>query len=243
MELLPPERIIPDMVFEHVVLIFQVHLKQGSTCKPVIVKSYVCIFVSMSVKAVHLELVFDLSTELFISCLRRFIARRGKPSSIHSDYGTNFIGACRVLKELYAFLLSKETEETICNFCSTQNNNWHFIPKCSPFLGGLWEVAEKSFKTHLRRVVGNYKIDFEEMSTVLAQVEAFLNSRPLGTVPCNDEEGMEMLTPGHFLLGIRYKPYQIITILVLLIFSGWYLCQGLVRHFWERWKNEYVVVL
>ena len=64
----------------------------------------------------------------------------------------------------------------------------------------------KSFKTHLR-VVGNYKLDFEEMSTVLAQVEACLNSRPLGTVPCNDEEGIEMLTPGHFLIG---RPIQAI---------------------------------
>ena len=55
---------------------------------------------------------------------------------------------------------------------------------------------------------------------MLAQVEACLNSHPLGTVPCNDEEGIEMLTPGHF-LGIRYKPYQIIpTPLVLLVFSG-----------------------
>ena len=122
MEQLLPEHIIPDMAFEHVGLDFAgpLYLKRGSTRKPVMVKSYVCVFVSMSVKAVHLELVSDLSTKSFIACLRRFIARRGKPSSIHSDHGTNFIGARRVLKELYAFLLSKETKETICNFCSTQ---------------------------------------------------------------------------------------------------------------------------
>ena len=92
---LPPERITPDMVFEHVGFDFAgpLYLKRGSTCKPVIVKSYVCIFVSMSVKAVHLELVSEFSTESFIASLQRFIARRGKPSSIHSDHGTNFIGA------------------------------------------------------------------------------------------------------------------------------------------------------
>ena len=81
------------MVFEHVGLDFvgPLYLKRGSTRKPVIVKSYVCIFVSMSVKAVHLELVSDLSTESFIACLRRFIARRGKPSSIHSDHGMTLV--------------------------------------------------------------------------------------------------------------------------------------------------------
>jgi len=70
----------------------------------------------MSIKAVHLELGSDLSTKAFIACLRRFIARRGKPSSIWSDHGSNFIGANCILKELYAFLLSRKTQETICNF-------------------------------------------------------------------------------------------------------------------------------
>ena len=93
------------MVFEHVGLDFAgpLYLKLGSVRKPTIIKSYVCVFVSMSVKAVHLELVSDLSTESFIACLRRFVARRGKPSSIWSDHGTNFVGANCVLKELYAF--------------------------------------------------------------------------------------------------------------------------------------------
>ena len=55
----------------------------------------------------------DLSAGCSIACLRRFIARRGKPSSIWSDHGTNFVGANPVLKELYVFLLSKKTEEAI----------------------------------------------------------------------------------------------------------------------------------
>ena len=101
---LPLEHITPDLVFERIGLDFAgpLHLKRGSTRKPVILKSYVCVFVSMSVKMVHLELVSDLSTASFIACLRRFVARRGKPSSIQSDHGTNFVGVCRVLKELYA---------------------------------------------------------------------------------------------------------------------------------------------
>ena len=105
-----PECITPDVVFKHIGLDFAgpLYLKRGSVRKLTILKSYV--FVSMSVKAVHLELVSDLSTESFIACLRRFVARRGKPFSVWSDHGTNFVGAIRVLKELYAFILSTKTE-------------------------------------------------------------------------------------------------------------------------------------
>ena len=144
---LPPERITPDMVFKHVGLDFAgpMYLKRGSVRKPTIFKSYVCVFISTSVKAVHLEVVSNLSTESFIACLRRFIARRGKPSSIWSDHSTNFVGANRILKELYAFLLSKGTEETICELCSNQGIDWHFIPERVPHFGGLWGSSCKEF--------------------------------------------------------------------------------------------------
>ncbi len=109
---LPTERITPDTVFENVGLDYAgpLYLKRGSVRKPTILKSYVCVFVSMSVKAVHLELVSDLT------CLRRFIARRGKSTSIWSDHGTNFVGANRVLKELHALILSPKTNQTIHEF-------------------------------------------------------------------------------------------------------------------------------
>ena len=97
----------------------------------------------------------------------------------------------------------------------------------------------KSLKTHLTRVVGNSKLDFEEMTTVLTQIEACLNSRPLGTLPHNDDDGIEMLTPGHFHIG---RPLQAIpdhphSSHSLSLLRRWYPCQALVRHFWERWRN------
>ena len=137
---------------------------------------------------------------------------------------------------------SNKTEEAIADFCTIQGIHWHFIPERAPHFGGLWEAAVRSFKAHLTRVVGNSKLDFEEMVTVLT---ACLNSRPLGTLPHNDDDGIEMLTPGHFLIG---RPLQAIpdhpnSSQPLTLLRRWYLCQGLVRHFWERWRNEYIIAL
>ena len=175
---LPVERVTPDLVFDRVGVDYAgpLLLKLGSTRKPVIVKSYVCVYVSLSVKAVHLELVSDLSTDAFIACLRRFISRRGKPTLLWSDHGTNFVGAAKEIKELVKFLESQKAQGEISSFCSVQNIQWRFIPEHAPHFGGLWEAAVKSFKSHLRRVMGNVKLTFEELATVLTQIEAYLNS-------------------------------------------------------------------
>ena len=148
----------------------------------------------------HLELVSDLSTDPFIASLRCFIARCGKPALIWSDHGSNFIGAARELKEFAQILELQTTQNIISEFCSTQNVQWKFIPERAPHFGGIWESAVKSMKTHLHRIVGNVKLTFEEFTTVLTQIEACLNSRPLTPLPC-DDDGVEALTPGHFLIG------------------------------------------
>ena len=108
---LPKERVTPDAVFNNVGLDYAgpVYLKQGSVRKPVVVKAYVCVFVSLSTKAVHIEAVSDLTSEAFIACLKRFISRRGKPTLLWSDHSTNFGGAKRILKELYEFLKESQT--------------------------------------------------------------------------------------------------------------------------------------
>ena len=119
---LPIERITPDSVFDKVGIDYAgpMYIKYGHVRKPTIVKAYVCVFVSLSVKAVHLELVSDLTSQAFIAALRRFISRRGKPSLIWSDNGTNFTGASRELRELCDFLKQQKTQQEISEFCSCQ---------------------------------------------------------------------------------------------------------------------------
>ena len=133
--------------------------------------------------------------------MRRFISRRGKPTLLWSDHGTNFVGSKRIVQELFEFLQKTTANKLIANFCSNQGIQWDFIPERTPHFGGLWEAAVKSLKTHLFRVVGNTRLTFEELTTAITQIEACLNSRPLGIVTSNDDDGIEVLTPGHFLIG------------------------------------------
>ncbi len=136
-------------------------IADGHVRKPTIVKAYIGIFVSLSVKAVHLELVTDLTSDAFIACLRRFIARRGLPTLIWSDNGTNFVGASRQLKEVHDFLKTNTNHEAVCNYLSTQKVEWRFIPQRAPHFGGIWEAAVKSVKTQLRKILGEVKLTYE----------------------------------------------------------------------------------
>ena len=95
------ERLTLGTVFNQMGLDYAgpLHIKHRYVRKPVIVKAHVCVFVSLSVKAVHLELVTDLTSEAFIACLRRFVSMRGYPSLLWSNHGTKFTGANRVIRE------------------------------------------------------------------------------------------------------------------------------------------------
>lgn len=169
-------------------------------------KCYLAIFICMTTRAVHLELVSDLTTEAFLASLKRFIGRRGNPHCIFSDNATNFVGAKNKLKELVTFLNKRETTESVSNFLNSTRIEWKLIPPRSPHHGGLWEAGIKSAKYHLARMLGTQVLTFEQFATVLAQIEAVLNSRPLCALS-NDPSDLSYLSPGHFLIGRTLTSY------------------------------------
>ena len=240
---LPAQRITPNPPF-HITGVDYAGpftLKKGHTCKPVLVKSYIVIFVCFSSKATHIEIVSDLTTEAFLAGLRRFVARRGLPLEIHSDNGTNFQGARNDLANLCRFLQSDTTTSSIRSYLLSQRVNWHSIPERAPHFGGLWEAAVKSAKYHLRQVVGTQRLTYEEFSTVTCQVEACLNSRPLASITSHASDGISALTPGHFLTGRPLKAYpETLITQEPSMLKRWNLCQALTHHFWKRWANEYL---
>ena len=216
-------------------------LKRGHTRKPVLVKAYIALFVCFSTKAVHIEIVSDLTTEAFLAALKRFVARRGLPLEIHSDNGTNFVGARNDLKELYRFLSTDTTSTAIHSYLLNNRVIWHCIPERAPHFGGLWEAAVKSTKFHLRRIIGIQRLDFEEFCTITVQIESCLNSRPLCSISSHSPDGMMLLTPGHFLVGRPLQAYPETDIATdPSLHKRWTLCQAVVQHFWKRWSGEYL---
>ncbi|XP_055924772.1 uncharacterized protein LOC129956842 [Argiope bruennichi] len=164
-------------------------------------KGYMVVFVCFATKALHLELVTDYTSDSFIAALKRFCSRRSTPKHIHSDNGTNFLGAKRKFKDLYNHLSKINLDQNVSYFLSQQEIEWHTIPPLSPHFGGLWEAGVKSVKFHLKRVLGNSNLTFEELYTLLTQIEAILNSRPLVGADNDDVDNLNVLTPSHFIIG------------------------------------------
>jgi len=198
----------------------------------------------MVTRAIHLEIVSGLSTDSFLSTLRRFFARRGRPSDIHSDCGTNFVGASRELKELPSLLNSQHHKEEVSNQMALDGIQWHLYPPGTPHFGGIWEAGVKSVKFHLRRVMGPHRLNYEEMTTTVTQKEALLNSRPL-TPESADPSDLNALTPGHFLIGapLTSAPDPSVCDINDNRLSRWQLVQKMYQSFWTRWSKEYLTRL
>ena len=243
----PAARLLPSFANERVSVDYAgpLTLKIGTIRRPTYCKAYIAIFVCLATESCHIELVSDLTAEAFLSALRRFVSRRGKPIQIWSDNATCFHRANKDLKELGQCLQQQATQESVINFCSAQGIQWKFSPPSGPHHGSVWENGVKACKHHLKRIVGESKLTFEEMTTVLCQIEACLNSRPLLTaLDANDDDGIAPLTPGHFLIGrpLEALPDRVSTTPIPRL-KRWQLCQALTQHFWKRWSTEYLNAL
>jgi hypothetical protein len=196
---LPASRVLPAPPFTSTGIDFagpvMTRISAGRGIKTM--KSYTAVFVCMVTKAMHLELVSNLTTDAFLAALKRFTARRGRCSNIFSDNGTNFVGADRALQKEYKSAIKNATQYA-AELIANDGIRWHFIPPSAPHFGGLWEAGVKSVKRHLMEVIGSHTLSFEEFSTFLCHAEACLNSRPLVQLS-SDPNDYEALTPGHFL--------------------------------------------
>ncbi|KAL0831974.1 hypothetical protein ABMA28_001474 [Loxostege sticticalis] len=200
-------------------------------------KRWVALFTCLVTRAVHLEIVASLSADSAVMCLKRFIARRGTPSELFSDNGTSFVGANRELKALY--------QAAVPQFAADQKITWRFIPPSAPFMGGAWERLIRSVKTALKVTLRERAPRKEVLSTLLAEAEAIVNSRPLTHIS-PEPEWPEALTPNHFLLGDssgRVFPGENLTDAELVGRSGWRKALRLSDHFWRRWVTEYLPTL
>ncbi|XP_018359963.1 PREDICTED: uncharacterized protein LOC108759145 [Trachymyrmex cornetzi] len=240
---LPSTRVTPSHPFTHTGLdfggpfIIREHKRRNARK----LKAYICIFVCFSTKAMHIELVADLTSEAFLASLKRFMARRGKVACLYSDNGTNFVGAARELNELHRMFTEEQVQRKLNDFFSETRIQWQNIPPNAPHFGGLWEAAIKSAKYHMKRIIGNASLNYDEMSTVITEIEAILNSRPISPMS-NDLNDVQALSPGHFLIGQPLNSYSHPNLEDIQInrLSRWQLVERLRQHFWQRWQIEYL---
>ncbi|XP_052744116.1 uncharacterized protein LOC128199280 [Bicyclus anynana] len=235
---LPAQRITLDFPFRSVGVDlagpFMTLNRKGRGAR--LVKTYLCLFICLRYKCLHLEAVSDLTKDALLMTFRRMISRRGKPAEFFSDNGKNLVGAANDIKK---FL--KQNKESIIEFATQEQIKFIFSPSYAPHFGGIWEAGVKSAKHHIKRVMGNTHLTFEEISTLFAQVEAILNSRPLCPLSPSPNDFLA-LTPGHFLIGrpITSLPSPDLTDHNSSSLQRYARLEQIRQHFWNRWNKEYV---
>ncbi|KAL7834746.1 hypothetical protein SRHO_G00289930 [Serrasalmus rhombeus] len=190
---LPEERVVPDLpAFANVGVDYfgPVEVKKGQGR----VKRYGVLFTCVASRAVHLEVAYALDNDSCINAIGRFTCRRGQISHLISDNGTNFIGAERELREAVSNLdhFVKEHAGSCCG------PTWSFNPPAGTHYGGVWERLIRLVKRVLASTLRLQTLDDEGFHTVLCEIEAILNSRPI--TKASDVDDLEALTPNHLLL-------------------------------------------
>jgi len=160
---------------------------------------------------------------------------------MYSDNGSTFVGAHNQLKEVRDFLNSQQAQAGIKQFLCEQETTWKFIPPNAPHFGGLWEAAVKAVKHHMARIIGRAHLTFEEMQTVLAEIEAILNSRPL-TQLSSDPSDLTYLSLGYFLVGTAMNSLLCRDLCDINEnrLTCWQRVDQIRQHFWKRWSLEYL---
>ena len=161
-------------------------------------KVWICLYTCSVVRAVHLDLVPNMTADAFLRSFRRFTARRGFPRRIVSDNGKTFKAADKIIHSVL-------THPDVKQYSGSIGLQWCFNLEKAPWWGGLFERMIKSMKRCLRKTVGRSKLSYDELLTTLAEVEMILNSRPLSYISSDDTE--EPLTPSHLVMGRRYLTF------------------------------------
>ena len=239
MGILPEERIIPSPAFSDVGLDFTgaLHIREGEKTR----KTYVCVFTCPHSRMIHLELPLNMTTEEFLQALRRFLNRRGWCRSIASDNQSTFQKSQKLLNITFASQMWKQFDKTkIDKFVSNQGIEWKFITERSPFRGAYWERMNRSLKEPLRKVLGNALLTYTELYTVLTDIEAVLNQRPL-SYHSTDPFDPAPITPSELAIGRNLRELPPVQDSGKVTVSKRYkYLQKVLTHFWNRWSKEYL---
>ena len=253
---LPAERITRSAPFEHVGLDYfgPMTISIGDTSK----KVWVCLFTCFTICAIHMEWVEDLSASSFLQCFRRFVARRGVPSTLFSDNASQFKLANSVLKDAWVEL---PRHEDVQQYFASQGIAWRFALEVSPWQGGVYERMIGLAKRALRKTIGRQLLSLGQLITLLAEVEAVINTRPLTYIHSDlDSTGQDILSPAHFLIGSRHMAIPVCPLVfdstaadddyfpgpldsAAQLTEQWKHQEHRLNQFWNTWQTEYLHIL
>ncbi|XP_066911588.1 uncharacterized protein [Clytia hemisphaerica] len=208
-------------------------------------KKFVALFTCLNTRAVHLESSGHMDTDHFIMMLRRFIGRRGQVRLLRSDNGTNFVGCDNEMKRA----INEMDDKTIEIFLQQQGGEWmgwKRNPPSSSHMGGAWERLIRSARSIFSSLIYNHGLSLnnEAFLTLLVEIEAIINSRPLTDTLSDDSElplsPINLLTmksrvvlppPGNYSANDLYSRRR------------WRRVQHIANEFWSRWRKEYLQTL
>ena len=196
------------------------------------------LFTCLTTRAVHFEVVPSMDTSSCVMGIERFCARRGIPSVICSDNGTNFVASEKELLNN----INNWNQQTLNNVLVKKGIKWKFNPPSAPHHGSVWERVVRSFKHVFYAVLGNRRLTDEILSTTFCLVEQCLNARPL-TPTSTDATELDALTPNHFLLGTASSTLPTHFHAEVDHRKRYVRAQAYSDAIWNRWLKEYVPAL
>jgi len=218
-------------------------------------KVWICLFTCLTVRAIHLEVISDLSAEQFLLCLRRFISLYGAPKRIHSDNASQFKLAKKSIDKIWNEV---QSDTDVHNYVAEQGIDWHFIPAHAPWMGGFYERLIALVKRSLKRTLGKSCLTHDQLVTVVSEITAILNTRPLVYLTDDINSGAA-LTPQCFLrmkldqkTGTPDSPftsdendpdYVQNQSSEDTLLQTWKDCQIHLSHFWKTWTDDYLLSL
>ena len=198
-------------------------------------KVYGVIFTCLPTTAIYLDIANDYSTNAFLLVFRRFVSLRGYPSIIHSDGGTQMVGASKILRDI-----SKSWNwNQIFEYSRKGGFEWNFSPADAPWYSGCCESLIKSVKKSINFALGEHKVSFSEMQTVVFEAANLVNERPIGVKPgCQNDNSY--LSPNDLILGratksVPHGPFDCSRNLA----RRFHFIQELVDVFWKKWTLFY----
>ena len=239
---LPETRTTPTAPFTHTGIdaFGPITVKQGRKE----VKNYGLIFSCFSSRAIHIELLEDMSTDSFINSLRCFLAIRGPAQTLYCDQGTNFVGARNDLKKC----LSELDDDRIQKYLEAKQCTFIFNPPSASHFGGVWERLIRTVRNVMNGILleqHTTRLSTQELRTLLYECMYIINSRPLTTTSLNQSTSIEPLplTPNTLLTmkeSTNLPPPGKFEEPDLYCRRRWRRVQYLAEQFWSRWKCEYL---